>query len=193
MRSAHEDAMSYLGLRAHSPVANPTIDDTADEDSIFAQVSRSLIWAGLGISLLMWAVVGFLLWIPLLVRAIFSFSVSLVHATLTTETADRAGMVVKDAINFYRRGFIVAFDAVHGTAKPDLDDLPPERAVSSGSAINELTWAAISWYFLLLFLGIIETSPLDVFRAVASQPWGEMLNASADSFNAWVAETFPKR
>jgi hypothetical protein len=184
--------MSYLGVRTHPPVAAPPIDEHADEESIFAQVSRTLIWAGLGISLFMWAVIGFLLWIPLLVRAIFSFSVSLVHATLSTETADRAGMVVKDAINFYRRGFIVAFEAVHGTPRPDVDELAQERVVSSGSAINELTWAAITWYFMLLFLGIIETSPLDMFRAVAAQPWGAMLNASADSFNAWVAETFPR-
>jgi hypothetical protein len=184
--------MSYQSVRAHPAVSAPTIDQH-DEDSFVGQVSLTLIWAGLGISLLMWAVVGFLLWIPLIVRAIFSFSVSLAHATLTNETADRAGMVVKDAINFYRRGFVVAFEAVRGPARLDPDLLPPERVVSSGSAVNELTWAAVSWYFLLLLLGIVETSPIDMFRAIASQPWGEMLNASADSFNAWVAETFPKK
>jgi hypothetical protein len=183
--------VSYLGLRAHSPVAAPTVDDT-DDESIFAHVSRSLTWSGLGISLFMWAIVGFLLWIPLLVRAIFSFSLSLVHATLTTQTADRAGMVVKDAINFYRRGFIVAFEAVHKTVRPDPDDVPAERVVTTGSAVNELTLAGITWYFLLLMLGAIETSPLDMARAITSQPWLEMLNIAADGFNAWVAETFPR-
>jgi hypothetical protein len=160
------------------------VDDS--EESPFADLSRTLQWVGLGISLLMWGVIGFLLWIPLLVRATFSFSVSLVHATLTTQTADRAGMVLKDAINFYRRGFMVAIDAVHGTAKANPDDLPMERGVSFGSAINELVWALVSWYSLLLFVGIVETSPLDLWRVIASQPWLGMLNVIADSLEAWM-------
>jgi hypothetical protein len=181
--------MTYL-LRAHTPVSATAVDDT-QEETPFDYLSRGLQWTGLGISLGMWGVIGFLLWIPLLVRATLSFAVSLVHATLTSQTAERPGMVLKDAINFYRRGFAVAIDAVHGAPKQDPDDVPLERGVTLGSAMNEMTWAVMSWYFLLLFVGIIETSPLDMWRAFASQPWLEMLNVQADAFNAWVSKTLP--
>jgi hypothetical protein len=174
--------MAYMSLGAHAqaPVAE------APEESHVEELSRTLIWMGLGISLLMWAVFGFILWIPLMVRATFSFSVSLVHATLTTQTAERAGLVLKDAINFYRRGFLVAIDAIQGNVTADPDEVPRERGLSASFTLNQLAWAVVAWYFMLLFVGIVETSPLDMWRAIAAVPWMGMLEVSADSFRNWV-------
>jgi hypothetical protein len=176
--------MTSLGLRAHaSPVA-----DTSDEESTFDQVSQGLTWVGLGISLLIWGVAGFLVWIPLLVRATLSFSLNLLHATLTAQTAERSGLVLKDAINFYRRGFVVAIEAIKGGTTAD-QDVPIERGVSVSTGLNHVVWAFLSWYFLGLLVGVVETSPLDLWRKIAEVPWIEMLNIYADAFNAWFAKT----
>jgi hypothetical protein len=171
--------MRTMEFGTQAPAAAPL------DDSPLGPVMRALTWAVLGITLLVWAVVGFLFWIPLLIRATVLFSVRLVHATLTSQSAERAGERLKDAINFWLRGFIVAIDAV-GRSSGDDSDAPPERAVNVGYLLNELAWAGLAWYALLLMTGAVQTSPLDVWRAAAALPWLDTLSSSSIAFADWA-------
>jgi hypothetical protein len=170
-----------MNLKTNAPRGASAIDDSA-----MAGVIRALTWTVLGVCLVVWGVVGFIFWIPLLLRATVIFSVTLVQATLQSQNADDAGVMLKDAVNFYRRGFVVAVDAVDGSPNRDADARDAVRSIEVGRLANELAWAGLIWYVLLLFTGIVDTTPMDLWRSVAAVPWLDRFTAGAGEFADWL-------
>ena len=123
----------------------------------------------LGVALLIWAVVGAIFWIPLLIRALFRFSISLAEAMFEGHKPARAARTLLDAVNFYRRGFIVAIELV--TREQIYED--EEGPVKENRLLTEFLWALVVWYFIFLLLGLIQTSPFDLLDWFLSVPWAE--------------------
>jgi len=129
-----------------------------------------ITWVILAVVLAVWAFVGALFWIPLLLRAMILFSVRLVQSVFVAERPEGTARVLRDAVTFYKRGFIVAIEVV---TKAEIE--PDARDPDTGNLLlSELFWAAFVWYFILLWLGWIQYSPLDLGRDFWRVPWGEM-------------------
>ena len=75
-------------------------------------ILTGLTWVILGIVLGVWAVMGMLFWIPLLLRAMLRFSLSLLEAVFEGQRPTDSARILRDAVSFYRRGFVVAVEAV---------------------------------------------------------------------------------
>lgn len=140
------------------------------------QVMNGLTWAILIVCLAFWAVVGAIFWIPLLLRTMFRFSVALVQSMLAGKKPERAARMLRDAVNFYRRGFQVATEVVlrepeqpqhrYGVAEED----PGIRGMA---LVNEIAWVAAIWYGILFFFGVVEATPLDLWRWLVGIDWTE--------------------
>jgi hypothetical protein len=130
-----------------------------------------LTWATLVVVLLVWAVVGAIFWIPLLLRAMLRFTISLMEAMFAGQRPTRGARILRDAVGFYRGGFVVAVEAV------TREDLPEDRRQPAGESrlLFEVVWAALVWYFILLWAGWIEISPLDLWHRLLGLPWRETL------------------
>lgn len=124
--------------------------------------------------LLVWLVVGVVFWIPWVLRASFLFLLSLMESTFQGTRPTEAAKVLRDAVSFYKRGFEVAIEMV---GREELDDEEEEEDAvrpEGGRLLKEILWAAVVWYFLLLWAGIIQYSPLDLWESFRSIPWGNL-------------------
>ena len=138
----------------------------------------ALTWLVLFFVLLVWAVVGAVFWIPLILRATLRFSLSLLETVFEGHKPAKAAKALRDAVSFYRRGFVVAVEVITGEKIDERDDGP----VTEKRLFKEILWAVLVWYFIALFFGWIQASPLDLvdwFRAI---PWGEYFGDLVDRF-----------
>lgn len=133
------------------------------------KVLTFITWAILSFVLVLWAVVGALFWIPLLIRAMLRFSISLIEASFEGQRPVEAARVLKNAVGFYRRGFVVAIETVTGK---DVDERE-SRPTAENRLLLEVLWALLVWYFIGLLLGWIQASPVDLWDWLVSIPWGE--------------------
>ncbi len=142
------------------------------------RIVQVLTWAILAVVLLVWAVVGALFWIPLLLRAMLRFSISLMEAMFVGERPTWAARGLRNAVDFYRRGFLVAVEVV------TREDVTEDRRRPAGESrlLFEVFWAALVWYLVLLWIGWIQTSPLDVWHWFVSIPWREAFSAVLERF-----------
>lgn len=100
------------------------------------------------VSLAIWAIVGFIFWIPVLVRSTASFSAAILYATLTGTAANHIGAQMNAAISFYFRGFNLIRDAMFAPRQV-ADELPPFRLLQF---ISEALWAALFWGIIVGWL-----------------------------------------
>jgi len=133
------------------------------------RILEVLTWAILAVVLLVWAVVGAIFWIPLLLRAMLRFCISLIEAMFAGQRPTQAAKILRNAVGFYRKGFVVAVEAV------TREDVPEDRRGPAGDnrLLFEVFWAALVWYFFFLWVGWIQTSPLDLWYGFLGLPWRE--------------------
>jgi hypothetical protein len=133
------------------------------------QILTGLTWGILGIVLAVWAVVGLVFWIPLLLRAMLRFSLSLLEAVFEGQRPTDSARILRNAVSFYRRGFVVAVEAV---TKEEI--VGEYRGPTDGNRlVLEVLWAVLVWYFLFLWWGRVQTSPFDMWNWIVGLPWGE--------------------
>ncbi|MBT8336926.1 MAG: hypothetical protein KJO11_10000 [Gemmatimonadetes bacterium] len=170
-------SIRYRGL------AEPTIVAEAPAEGRVRPAA--LEWLSRGVLVVVvaiWAVVGAVVWLPLLVRAMVRFSIALVPATLDGTHPEAAAQRLRGAVDFYRRGFIAAAAAVGG--RPTGPALPARRK-RDGGMVREVVWAAVIWYAVLAVIGVVW-SPLEIGRWLLALPW----SAWALSLGAWIVEPF---
>jgi hypothetical protein len=127
---------------------------------------------------MLWAVVGAIFWIPLLIRAMLRFTINLIEAMFEGHKPARAAAVLRDAVSFYRRGFVIAVEVVTRTEI----DLSEEGPVRENRLLWEIVWALLVWYFIALGFGWIAASPLDLLDWFLGIPWADHLRALVDQF-----------
>ena len=167
---------AITSTQANSPTISYRSTGEPVEESKPSKVTRTtnkvldaLTWGILAIVLLVWAVVGAIFWIPLLLRAMLRFSISLIEAMFMGQRPTQAAKILRNAVGFYRGGFVVAVEVV------TREDVPEDRRQPKGESrlMFEVFWAALVWYFFFLWIGWIQTSPLDVWNGFLGLPWRE--------------------
>lgn len=139
------------------------------------RVMRVFSWGVLAICLAVWTVVGALFWIPLLLRRILGYSAGLVPSMLAVGKPWRAAKRLRNAMSFYARGFKVTRDMVMGD--PEREERPlfagPEGAPRGIAVLGEVVWALMVWYAILLLVGAVDSTPLDLWRHLADVSWSQ--------------------
>ena len=167
---------------AGSPDQGPSAGTASGPATMADRIVHWLTWGILGVVLLVWALVGAVFWLPLLLRTMVRFSLSLVQSTMDAERPDASARTLRQAVDFYRRGFVLAIDAVMGQDEPGRkgrtrrDQLDPDRMK------REVMWALVIWYPILWWVGL-AWSPVELWAWIAGLPWGETLDAIA----GWIA------
>ena len=159
---------------------DPTEEELRAANSPAERIMSGLTWAILIVCLGFWAVVGAIFWVPLLLRTMFRFSLALVGAMLAGRKPERAAQMLRDAVSFYRRGFQVAIEVVlkhHDEEAPKAAMYGQQQredvSLQGMPLLNELAWVFVIWYGILLFLGFVETTPIDLFWRLTLVDWTE--------------------
>lgn len=126
----------------------------------FTGIELALVYVVLVVTLGVWAVVGFIFWIPMLVRTTTSFSSVLLYATLFGKDPSDFGRPLVFATTFYIAGFKNIMNALLQTDRRS--SAGGFSAFQWGRYLLEICWAGVFWYFLLysLFsLGYVQWLP----------------------------------
>lgn len=175
----------YRVMEPSEIVEGRVFDETPERPSgrPLDRAIRYLTWGILGICLAVWGVLGFILWVPLMLRSMLKFSVSLAESMLQGSKPTEAGRILRETVEFYRRGFTVAIDAVFG---PPPKKREQEVPLTTRRILLEILWASVAWYLILLILGFVEYSPVDAWNAAVAYPWGDAWSSTVD----WVSGLF---
>lgn len=168
-----------------APVIHYHSIEELDPDQVVASAPKTvnrifaaITWVILVLVLAVWTVVGVLFWIPLLIRAMLRFSLSLLQSVLVGQRPDGAARVLRDAVSFYRRGFVVAIESV---TREEIDG-ETQDPQTGNRLLLELVWAVPVWYLIFFALGWIQASPADLWNWFASIQWNAVLGSLIDWF-----------
>jgi hypothetical protein len=177
-------SLSYTAL-GRQDQENDTDGDGGTEENVNPYLKTAnvvfmvLTWAILIVVLLVWAVVGAVFWIPLLVRAMLRFCINLIEAMFEGQKPVRAARTLKEAVSFYRRGFVVAIEVV--TKEEIVQEA--EGPVTENRLLFEVFWAFLVWYLIALAMGWIEASPLDLLDWFLAIPWTDHIRGLMDTLS----------
>ncbi len=148
----------------------------------------------LSVVLAVWAISGFIFWIPLIVRATAAFCVSAVYSNLVSHEADVPNRALQHAGFFYVNGFRSIYRAVVEPHSGRPEATPTFRL---GRFVAEGLWAVLFWWialFTLAYLGIAFTLyeaqlgyPVTWFVEQASVVWA-WLQQALDTLFTQVGE-----
>lgn len=176
------------------PIAVFERNEVPAAPSLLDRVARPLTWGTVFVCLVVWALAGALFWVPAMIRRVASYSVALVDAMIDGDRPEEAARRLRNAVTFYARGFVTTVEVLTRAPKE-------EKAVATGAGASERSldvhrlgiealWAAFVWYLVLVTVGIVETSPLDVWSWFWAQPWQEMISIAWASWSTWIAGLF---
>ncbi len=115
-----------------------------------------IMWLVLLVVGIIWAIVGLLLWIPLLVRVTTVFSAMVIHATVTGQKPDALRSHLESACRFYPEGFRIAFEVVHMPISAN----PKSIEIRLWPVFGECLWTATFWIFLLMIFHVTLLVPV---------------------------------
>lgn len=182
MDTATQNSREAPMLHYRDP-ASATAEGTPTEDHSFgARFLKGLTRAILVVVLGVWALVGLVFWIPLMVRTMVRFSVSLVQATLDGERPTDAARTLQDSVSFYQRGFRVAIEAIDGEP---IGERRGRHPIHGERLFRELLWALVIWYLIMIPLNL-AWSPFELWGWITAWPWGNWFDAAVNGFWALI-------
>lgn len=131
-----------------------------------------LRWGVQAVALVLWAGVGLVFWLPLLLRRTGSYVVAVLHSGLTGRGMTRARRRWRVAVAFYRVGFqriVRAFSDEERFPGP-AGETEPRGEEDYGSFPFELLWSAAVWTTVLWLTGLWPNAPAAI-REVAVGGW----------------------
>lgn len=131
-----------------------------------------LRWGVQAVALVLWAGVGVLFWLPLLLRRTGSYVIAVLHSGLTGREMTGARRRWRVAVAFYRVGFqriVRAFSDEERFPGP-AGETEPRGEEDYGSFPFELMWSAAVWTAVLWLTGLWPDAPAAI-REVAGRTW----------------------
>ena len=110
------------------------------------------------VALAIWAVVGFLFWIPVLFRATAAFSGGVLYSALTNSSTKDVDERLHNAVGFYVFGFRRILGALRD---PEPTEGGKKDTFKFGFFLGEVVWAGLFWLtciYVFQILGILQTS-----------------------------------
>lgn len=112
------------------------------------------------LTLVIWAIVAFILWIPLLTRSIAVFSGGIILSVLSRTDPEMYAKQLRLAMSFYADGFRFIIDSILSESRGDIDRYDAEPPLSGiVRLIGELIWAVIFWVGVLFTLDHFRMAP----------------------------------
>ena len=139
-----------------------------------------------GCSNAIWAVVGLLLWIPLLVRTLLLSVLGIIHGALTGQNPLTVPIRIREASRFYTGQFLTG---AGGDQKAGI-----RRRLRPIRLLFEVIWATVFYALVLALAGVIELPLADGQRALSST-WSQLktfAGEQAASWSSWVQATWGK-
>ena len=178
-------------LQKHAAIAAA---DSGAVKVVIHYTLRTLTWLIVATAMLVWLMVGFFFWVPLLIRAGIGFSVEVVNATLTGRSAEAAGVMLRRAVDFYRSGFVIAIEAIQDKTEgrtrhqvaPRHSDQEPEIGVDARGFLNEVAWTVLIWYLLASALGWTSWTPARAFVELLDIEWARHFRILWYSLTSWL-------
>lgn len=123
----------------------------------------------LAISLPMWALLGFYIWVPLLIRSILGLSLNIATAALTRKSTKTAEKRLHHSIGFYNEGFRRVFTAILAPLTPteDDDDVHFFGEAADGSMVTPSLGALLKELLIATGVWIVLLSPAWIQLALA--------------------------
>lgn len=140
------------------------------------------------IVLTLWLVIGFLLWVPLLVRMISSLAFNAMVSTYTKADVGEVQLALREAVSFYGRGFSTINRAVSEDATTYLASRPM-GATAWKKLIQEIFWATLFW---LMTLAMFSQFYDRFVRSVPPQKQQESKPLLSDRVAEPQSPAFPK-
>jgi len=102
--------------------------------------------AALGINLAIWAIVGFICWIPLLARTTASLAAAVLVSTISRSDPSHLKLHFENAVSFYSRGFDTIFRVLGSERTPSWSaDETKSPGVQWEKVLLELGWTVFFW------------------------------------------------
>ena len=168
---------------------------------------RALTWLIVATALGIWLLIGFIFWVPLLIRAGIAFSIEVMNATMTGRNADAAGLMLSRAVNFYRAGFVTAIEAIQDKPSSqyrtgpqivrdrpwveDEEDDELEVGLDPRGFLNEVGWTVLIWYLIASAVGWTAWTPARALGEFFAIDWGYHLNIVWYSISSWFTGLWP--
>jgi small-conductance mechanosensitive channel len=118
------------------------------EESIATRLTTGLLRLMMFVVWAIWAPIGFLLWIPLLVRTTIVFAGFVVHAAITGQDPTHLRQHLEAAIDFWFAGFRFARE----TVAPEGQEVRRPFQSQTSRVLLEVVWAAAFWGAAILVL-----------------------------------------
>lgn len=164
------------------------------EPSLLDRIVRPLTWGTLVVCLAVWALAGAVFWVPAMVRRVAFYSLALLEAMMEGDRPDEAGRRLRRAITFYARGFVTTVEVLTRTSEEEAavakDREAAERSLDFRRLALEALWAAAVWYLVLLMVGVVDTSPLDLWNSFWALSWLEAASTTWTTWSNWVTGLF---
>jgi len=105
--------------------------------------------------IIIWAVIGFLFWIPLLVRTVATYTGLIVYSAITGADISHASMQLDSASAFYARGFSNIYSQASGTeeqrrALRHRRPLTVDTTTTVIGFVMEVIWTLVFWAGVIL-------------------------------------------
>lgn len=144
------------------------------ESEVHNWLLTAIRYVVLVVTMAIWTVLGFFVWVPLLFRAILLLSGAVLYSSLVNRETARAEARLRHAIGFFPSGYIHISNAIRGQQSKDDDDddessLHWVRVVFHVAA--ELFISGVFWYLLGTIVNAWDLPSAD---AVANH-WGAVV------------------
>jgi len=98
---------------------------------------------------LIWAVVGLYIWIPLLLQRIGAYVAAVIISAITRDVTEvnRTAINLEHSVSFYTDGFILIGHSIGFSTR----HLPEQRILSKQRALEEMGLATLIWFGLFVF------------------------------------------
>ena len=144
-REPQASSASYSYSPETSTAQTPPIHELSSAPEQFARIIQLVVCVVL---IVVWTVVGFLFWIPFLVRAIGAYTTAVLGATFTGASLYSAQRGLDTAVRFWFAGYQVVLESRHSTSSPlratRLEEGPPLKHFVD-QLLGHLLFALLFW------------------------------------------------
>ena len=139
-----------------------------------------------------WAVVGAVFWLPVVLGSILHFGVAHLQAMLDGRVPHEAGAGLRSAASFYMRGFAAALDVARpmaaGSSGGRLSSFADKDPIQKGRLLGATGWAFVSWYAALFIVGALDWPHLELWNLLSEGAVADLASSLGSDMAAVLAD-----